>query len=160
TESEMWGPYTNEDYSTKPINGGNGVNHPSTIGLDQVYVPVLREWVEDLSNAQMPTLIEKQLMPMVQTPSWQTGGTTTTTSGANLRYFNAAKTDYPQVMTLQKSDGTYLKFRPDIKSFGAAVGLLAGEFAAYNVDNVTQVVYAFTGTADANRLTSYRSVLT
>ncbi len=159
TEQDMWGLFTNGDYATKEPNGGNGVNHPSSVGINQVYIPALQEFVQDLSKFRMPSVFEQQLMPMVQTPSWQIGGTATTTSGANLRFANVAKTSYPKVVTLQKTDGTYLKFRTDINSFSAAVGLLADDFGTYRSSDVTQLVYPFSGTADASKFTSYRGIL-
>ncbi|MDO9549126.1 MAG: hypothetical protein Q7J65_09210 [Candidatus Marinimicrobia bacterium] len=50
TESEMFGDHVNLDYTTKKPYGGNGVNHPSSIGLEETYVPAMREFVEDLSR--------------------------------------------------------------------------------------------------------------
>lgn len=51
TEYEMWGLHEDGAYGTKPVIGGNGVNHPSTIGLEEVYVPALKEFVDDLGKA-------------------------------------------------------------------------------------------------------------
>ncbi|MBA9088724.1 hypothetical protein FHR92_005242 [Fontibacillus solani] len=50
TDTEMWGPYVADDYNTKPGIGGNGVNHPSTIGVQEVYCTALKEFVDDLDE--------------------------------------------------------------------------------------------------------------
>ena len=49
TEYEMFGLYENGVYTLKPIIGGNGVNHNSTIGYEETDVPVLKEFVDDLA---------------------------------------------------------------------------------------------------------------
>jgi len=48
TDEDMYGKYVSGDTSTKSPYGGNGINHPSSIGINQVYVPALREAVEDM----------------------------------------------------------------------------------------------------------------
>ncbi|MBA9088641.1 lysophospholipase L1-like esterase [Fontibacillus solani] len=50
TDTEMWGPYIADDFNTKPGIGGNGVNHPSTIGIQEVYCTALQEFVDDLAS--------------------------------------------------------------------------------------------------------------
>jgi hypothetical protein len=50
TEEDMWGNYIKDNFGTKPIRGGNGVNHPSTVGLNEVYVPAIKEFVDDIAN--------------------------------------------------------------------------------------------------------------
>lgn len=50
TEEEMFGEYETGVYTTKSPNGGNGINHPSSIGLQRVYMPALKEFVDDISK--------------------------------------------------------------------------------------------------------------
>jgi hypothetical protein len=57
TEQEMYGEHIYDDYTTKPVTGGNGVNHPSTQGLEEVYCSVLREFVEDISANRWKSLL-------------------------------------------------------------------------------------------------------
>jgi hypothetical protein len=57
TEDEMYGPHIYGDYTTKTEIGGNGANHPSTIGLEEVYCTALKEFVEDLSANRWKALL-------------------------------------------------------------------------------------------------------
>jgi hypothetical protein len=57
TEEEMYGPHVYGDYTTKPGIGGNGVNHPSTIGLEEAYCTALSEFVEDISASRWKALL-------------------------------------------------------------------------------------------------------
>ena len=50
TEYETFGLFEDGIYTTKPLIGGNGANHPSTIGVEELYVVALTEFVEDLSR--------------------------------------------------------------------------------------------------------------
>jgi hypothetical protein len=47
TESDYFGEYVAGNTGTKPLTGGNGVNHPSTKGLE-VYEECLAEFVDDI----------------------------------------------------------------------------------------------------------------
>jgi hypothetical protein len=57
TEKEMYGEHIYGDYATKPVTGGNGVNHPTTQGLEEVYCRVLREFVDDIAANRWKYLI-------------------------------------------------------------------------------------------------------
>ncbi|MCM3703794.1 hypothetical protein [Paenibacillus macerans] len=56
-EKEMWGNHVDGDYDTKSPYGGNGVNHPSTVGLENVYVTVLKEFIDDIAANRWKYLI-------------------------------------------------------------------------------------------------------
>mgnify|MGYP000867918017 CR=1 FL=1 len=141
TETEMFGEHILNDYNTKKPYGGNGVNHPSSIGLEEVYVPVLREFVDDLSN--ISKTVEKGIYVSQVINSIVSSGTTT--SGAELGYFNApVKTLYPILSELQKNNGTFYTKRTDITTFSEATALLDGEYAVYNTTDVTQIAIAKT----------------
>lgn len=47
TDFEMWGKHIFGEYSTKPT-GGNGVNHPTPIGVSKVYHTAIKEFINDL----------------------------------------------------------------------------------------------------------------
>jgi lysophospholipase L1-like esterase len=49
TEEEMYGEYVRKDYTTREITGGNGANHPSSLGVASVYYPCISEFVNWLS---------------------------------------------------------------------------------------------------------------
>ncbi|MNC16018.1 hypothetical protein D3C75_638630 [compost metagenome] len=157
TERDMWGLFIDGDYDTKPGNGGNGVNHPSTIGLDATYLPVLREFVDDLASISQKTMLSLGLIPIPRVVStWQTAPAATSTSGANLRYQNVPLTDFPGVVGMTKPDGTRLTLRKDIQKYDDVIKLLAGEFAVYASGGLMQVFIAFTGTIEASyTLTAY-----
>lgn len=57
TERDMYGEMVIGDYGTKPDYGGSGTNHPSTIGIEEVYCAVLREFVEDIAAHRWKYLI-------------------------------------------------------------------------------------------------------
>lgn len=166
TEYEMWGKYPGKDYGTKPWIGGDGRVHPGSVGIGEVYAVALKEFIDDLADIRIAaaSVADRGLLPMEQKiTAWRTRpDIPQTASGANLRFFNAQWTDYPKVVTLQRADGSYLKFRPDINEFDpGATTLLAGEFAAYNdpARNITQIAYAYTGALDASyTFTSYLKV--
>lgn len=49
SEQEMFGIHILDDYiNIRPPYGGNGANHPSTLGIEKCYVPCLQELIEDL----------------------------------------------------------------------------------------------------------------
>ena len=50
SEAEMWGAFVNLDYTTRPITGGNGVNHPSSRGVAQVYGTPINEMISDIDK--------------------------------------------------------------------------------------------------------------
>lgn len=56
-ENEMWGGYGTGGFMIKPIYGGNGLNHPSAIGIKNVYIPALQEFVDDLAAHRWKYLI-------------------------------------------------------------------------------------------------------
>ncbi|AIQ26967.1 hypothetical protein P40081_01140 [Paenibacillus sp. FSL P4-0081] len=157
TERDMWGAFVDGDYNTKAGTGGNGVNHPSTTGLDATYLPVLREFVDDLALISQKTMLSLGLIPIPRIVStWQTAPAATSTSGANLRYQNVPLTDFPGVVSLTKPDGTRLTLRKDIQKYDDAIKLLAGEFAVYASAGLLQVFIAFTGTIEASyTITAY-----
>jgi hypothetical protein len=49
TEEEMFGEHVNENYSTKSPFGGNGSNHPASLGLCDTYVKSIKEMMQDIS---------------------------------------------------------------------------------------------------------------
>lgn len=157
TEEEMWGQHVNGDYNTKTPYGGNGANHPSTIGLESVYMPALREFIDDLALLSNQSLISLRVLPkQVAISSWQTAPITTTASGANLRYQNIEKTEILRAASLTGSDGTRLKLRSDVRRYEDAVNLLDGEFAYYESNGATQVFIAYSGSlASSYTFTGY-----
>lgn len=50
TENQMFGGFVegDADYATKMPYGGSGVNHPSSIGIEECYIPPLQEMVNDM----------------------------------------------------------------------------------------------------------------
>lgn len=50
-DEELFGEYVAGDYSVKAPYGGNGVNHPTSIGIEECYVPALTEMVRDIKEA-------------------------------------------------------------------------------------------------------------
>jgi lysophospholipase L1-like esterase len=48
TEIDMWGEYVFGDNTAKDPYGGSGNVHPSAIGIEEVYVPALRELTDDI----------------------------------------------------------------------------------------------------------------
>lgn len=50
TNDDVYGNYVAEDYTTKYPYGGNGVNHPSSIGYNEIYMPPISEFIEKLQN--------------------------------------------------------------------------------------------------------------
>ena len=50
TENQMFGGFVEGDatYATKMPYGGSGVNHPSSIGIEECYIPPLQEMVNDM----------------------------------------------------------------------------------------------------------------
>lgn len=153
------GAFEDGNYSTKPGFGGNGVNHPTTIGLADTYIPALQEFVEDLAIHSKSHDAYLDLVPIQSIlTTWHSAPTGTTNSGANIRYANAPLTDFPGSVILTKPDGARLVLRKDIQQFNDAVKLLAGEFATYTTAGLTQVVIAYNGSIEASyTLTAYYS---
>jgi len=141
SENEMFGLHEYGIYSTKSPYGGNGVNHPSTIALEEVYTPVLNEFINDLSLST--TIVNRGIY--IPQNIFVNDVSTNTTSGAKIGYSNAPiSTLYTDTSKLQNVDGTYWTKRNDITTFGEGVNLLNGEFAVYNTAGTTQIVLAKT----------------
>ena len=51
TADEAWGVYGTDSGGLKPLIGGNGVNHPSTIGISSFYKPAVDEFISDIPNS-------------------------------------------------------------------------------------------------------------
>lgn len=51
TSDEAWGVYGTDSGGLKPLIGGNGVNHPSTIGISSFYKPVVDEFISDIPDS-------------------------------------------------------------------------------------------------------------
>ena len=50
TDTEAYGTFIDGDYSQRPITGGNGVNHPSSQGIIEMYLPCVKELAEDIAE--------------------------------------------------------------------------------------------------------------
>ena len=50
SDNEAYGKYIDNDYTQKPITGGNGANHPSCYGLREMYLPCVKELAEDIAE--------------------------------------------------------------------------------------------------------------
>jgi GDSL-like Lipase/Acylhydrolase family len=50
TEQETWGQFVDGDYTLKSPFGGNGVNHPSSIGVKEMYLPAIKEFVGEIGR--------------------------------------------------------------------------------------------------------------
>lgn len=48
SDEQIWGNYAEGSAETQEPFGGNGINHPSSIGLQEIYLPCIREFVNDL----------------------------------------------------------------------------------------------------------------
>lgn len=158
-ESEMWGSFADGEYSTKTPWGGNGVNHPTTIGLEKAFMPVLREFVDDLASIVRSSSSSLKYVPLQRTiTSWGTAAITNTTSGAELRYVNVPKTDLLNLVALAKADGTRISLRKDITTYDDVIKLNDGEFAVYSDPAYTYIFIAYTGSLSASyTFTAYYS---
>jgi len=50
TEKMAWGNFNPSDTGLKTPYGGNGVNHPSSIGIKDMYLPCVEEFVSDIAD--------------------------------------------------------------------------------------------------------------
>lgn len=50
TEKMMWGEFNPNDTGLKTPYGGNGVNHPSSIGIKKVYFPLVEKLAQDIAD--------------------------------------------------------------------------------------------------------------
>jgi hypothetical protein len=154
TDSEMYGAYVAGDYSKKTPYGGNGVNHPSSIGLEEVYVPALKEFVEDVvrsSSAALPYGVSGVMQK-------DRGVTFFGVDGHTGYYYANLTTPQPVNATgmLRNNSGTYYTRNREVKNIDDLALLGDEEFAAYVSGGVVQLLiktsiigdgtgYVFTG---------------
>ncbi|OMF21893.1 SGNH/GDSL hydrolase family protein [Paenibacillus sp. FSL H8-0259] len=139
-DREMFGAYAAGDYSVKQPYGGNGVNHPSSIGIEEGYVPALAELVEDIKHVASirNRNTDWSLFPVTETKDSVDSG-----KAGYSRIALGSITDYPILTArLVSSGGTVYKLQ---KAYNASVydhfSLLGtNEFGIYNSGGVTTII--------------------
>ncbi|WP_157764101.1 hypothetical protein [Paenibacillus borealis] len=139
-DREMFGAYAAGDYSVKQPYGGNGVNHPSSIGIEEGYVPALVELVEDIKHVVSirNRNTDWSLFPVTETRDSIASGVT----GISVIALGSI-TDYPKLTArVVSSGGTVYKLNRVYNASPYDHGVLLGtnEFGIYNDSGTVRLV--------------------
>lgn len=153
TDDQMYGGYASGDYGVKQPYGGNGVNHPSSIGVQEIYTPCMAELVEDISrhitNSNIKT--DYAYYPVTETKS------SVNIDGTFSAIDMGLITDYP-ILTARvvSSGGIVYKLNSAISNYGDAITKLnLNEFGIYNTDGHNMIILKATASSGW-QITTYR----
>jgi len=135
TEEEMWGLYIFNNVATKSKTGGNGVNHPSMLGLETIVMPCLREFVDDITKIVSVPLSFEQLNVMPDSLAFSATLTDTTYVFYNIPYRLAYKFG-----KLINSGGGTFTLNKNATSYTQRTLLAGNEFAIYYDGTSTQIL--------------------
>jgi len=151
TEEEMWGKFVNNNYSTKPITGGNGANHPSARGVTQIYGVAIQEMISDIekiSKTHSEIDLELYRDDIVFT--------TNVSSVSGYCYVNLTPNQVPILQGIvYNSDKTLaLKKNKSVGKPDDKTLLADNEFGIYLTADVIQII--FRNTMSANSTTQFK----
>lgn len=153
TDDQMYGGYIEGDYGVKQPYGGNGVNHPSSIGVQEIYTPCMAELVEDISSHISNSNIRTDYthFPVAETKS------STNIDGAFSAIDMGQASDYPILTArLVSPSGTTFKQNNTVNSFSDAVAKLQpSEFGMYISEGHVLIVVKATA-ATGWTITTYK----
>lgn len=127
TETEMFG-----DFATPLVDrplGGGGINHPTTYGVEQCYVPALQEFVNDIEIISATDLPLNSLNLMVKELNVTWSGLI----APSYYYFNLPESLlFAKQSLLKDSTGAYLIQNKNVNSFADKELLANNEFGVYD----------------------------
>lgn len=152
TENEMFGGFVDGDYSTKMPYGGSGANHPSSIGISEVYEPAIDEMVKDIvltvNNNNRNNMLS--VFQVTETKHSDTASSTLSYITVNTKILSAR---------LVASDGTVYKLNKNITAWaGYTVGgtLGANEFGMFMQNDSQAMILINSPTSDGWTITTYQ----